>query len=48
MPHYVYFVVTLELGMKQGLQGEIKAQKWGDLKDNFKILVTVIGQPWIY
>jgi hypothetical protein len=41
MPHYVYYVVILKLGMKQGLQGETRAQKWGDLKDNLKRLDTM-------
>jgi len=28
---------TLKLGMRQGLQGETRAQREGDLKENFNI-----------
>jgi hypothetical protein len=35
IPNFTYFPVTLELGMKHGLEDQTKAQRQGDFTDQF-------------
>ncbi len=37
-PNFAHFTATLKLDMKQGLEGQTRAQRQGDSMDNFILL----------